>query len=64
VECYGVSEIGTSFLGNVHFGKDFKGKVHYEEGKEVISELTADDKITDLLNIRYYICYIHITADT
>ncbi|XP_066921867.1 uncharacterized protein [Clytia hemisphaerica] len=55
VECYGVSEIGTSFLGNVHFGKNFQGKVHYEEGKEIISELKADDQITDLLNISYNI---------
>lgn len=55
VQCYGFNEIGTSFLGNVHFGKDYHGKIHYEEGKEALTELKADDKITDLFNVSYNI---------
>ena len=52
VECFGVSEIGTSFLGNVHVGKNFAGKIHYVEGDELITEMKSDDQITDLLNIK------------
>lgn len=52
VACPGVTEVGTSFLGNVHFGKKFEGSIAYEEGKEMKAELKADDKKTDLLNVR------------